>query len=147
MPEFQEVMHLGAVQVYGWLSDYEKRALYDLADVSLVFSKGGSFEVNALESLARGVPVVTSSRGPWTEYVPPFLQVKAGERVKVFEDNAIHVGYGYKVDVEDALNKVHDILENYDDYRARVEEWRSKVLSSEYRWDVVVKRLVEVVGS
>jgi glycosyltransferase involved in cell wall biosynthesis len=146
-PEFQEVMHLGAVQVYGWLSDYEKMALYDLADVTLVFSRGGGFELSALESLARGVPVVASSKGSWTDYVPRFLQVKVGERVKVFEDNAIHVGYGCKVDVEDALNKIHDILENYDDYRARVEEWRSKVLSSEYRWDVVAKRLVEVVSS
>jgi glycosyltransferase involved in cell wall biosynthesis len=146
-PEFQEVMHLGAIQVYGWLSDYEKRALYDLADVTLMFSRGGAFELPALESLARGVPVVTSNRGSWTDYVPPFLQVKAGERVRVFEDNVIHVGYGYKIDVEDALNKIHDILENYDDYRARVEEWKSKVLMDEYRWDVVAKRLVDVVSS
>jgi len=144
---FQEVMHLGAIQIYGWLSDYEKMALYDLADVTLMFSRGGAFEINALESLARGVPVVTSNRGSWTDYVPPFLQVKAGERVRVFEDNAIHVGYGYKVDVEDALNKIHDILENYDDYRARVEEWRFKVLFNEYRWDLVAKRLVGVVSS
>jgi glycosyltransferase involved in cell wall biosynthesis len=43
------------------------------------------------------------------------------------------------------LNKIHDILDNYDDYKARVEEWRSKVLSSEYRWDVIAKRLVDVV--
>jgi glycosyltransferase involved in cell wall biosynthesis len=122
-------------------------ALYDLADVTLMFSRGGGFELSALESLARGVPVVTSNIGSWTDYVPQFLQVKAGERVKVFESNAIHVGYGYKVDVESALDKINDILENYDDYRARVEEWRSKVLSSEYRWDVVAKRLVEVIGS
>jgi glycosyltransferase involved in cell wall biosynthesis len=142
---FQEVMHLGTVQVYGWLSEYEKMALYDLADVTLVFSRGGGFEHNALESLARGVPVVTSNSGSWTDYVPPFLQVKAGERVRVFEHNAVHVGYGYKVDVEDALNKIHDILENYDDYRARVEEWRSKVLKSEYRWDIIAKRLVETI--
>jgi glycosyltransferase involved in cell wall biosynthesis len=144
-PAFQEVMHLGTVQVYGWLSEYEKMALYDLADVTLVFSRGGGFEHNALESLARGVPVVTSNSGSWTDYVPQFLQVKAGERVKVFEHNAIHVGYGYKVDVEDALNKIHDILENYDDYRARVEEWRSKVLFNEYRWDIIAKRLVETI--
>jgi glycosyltransferase involved in cell wall biosynthesis len=144
-PEFQEVMHLGVVQVYGWLSEYEKMALYDLADVTLVFSRGGGFEHNALESLARGVPVVTSNRGSWTDYVPRFLQVRAGERVRVFEHNAIHVGYGYKVDVEDALNKIHDILENYDDYKARVEEWRSKVLASEYRWDIIADKLVKVV--
>jgi Glycosyltransferase len=146
-PAFQEIMHLGAIQIYGWLSDYEKMVLYDMADVTLTFTRGGGFEMNALESLARGVPVITSDRGSWTEYVPPFLQVKAGEKVKVFEDNSIHVGYGYKVDVEDALNKVHDILENYDDYKARVEEWRQKVLASEYRWDIVAKRLVEIVNS
>jgi glycosyltransferase involved in cell wall biosynthesis len=147
MPEFQEVMHLGAIQVYGWLSEYEKTALYDLADITLMFSRGGGFEVNALESLARGTPVVTSNIGSWTDYVPPYLQVRVGEKVKVFEDNAIHVGYGYRVDVEATLDKINDILENYDDYKARVEEWRSKVLKNEYRWDVVAKRLVEVVGS
>jgi hypothetical protein len=79
--------------------------------------------------------------------VPPFLQVKAGEKVKVFDGNAIHVGYGYRVDVEGALGKIHDILESYDDYKARVEEWRSKVLKSEYRWDVIAKRLIETIGS
>jgi glycosyltransferase involved in cell wall biosynthesis len=145
MPEFQEVMLSGAIQVYGWLSDYEKRALYDLADVTLMFSRGGGFEVNALESLARGVPVVTSNVGSWTDYVPPYLQVRVGERVKVFEDNVIHVGYGHRVDVESALDKINDILDNHDDYKAKVEEWRQKVLMSEYRWDVVVKRLVETI--
>jgi glycosyltransferase involved in cell wall biosynthesis len=143
-PEFQEVMHLGAIQVYGWLSEYEKMALYDLADITLMFSRGGGFEVNALESLARGVPVVTSNVGSWTDYVPSYLQVKVGERVRVFEDNAIHVGYGYKVDVESAVDRIHDILDNYDEYRGRVGEWRHKVLFSEYRWDRVALMLADV---
>jgi glycosyltransferase involved in cell wall biosynthesis len=133
--------------VVGWLSDFDKMALYDLADITLMFSIGGGFEVNALESLARGVPVVTSSKGSWTDYVPPFLQVKTGEKVKVFDNNPIHVGYGYKVDVEDALNKIHDILENYDDYKARTEEWRQKVLFNEYRWDIIAEKLVKVIHS
>ena len=143
--EFQEVMSLGALQVYGWLSDYEKMVLYDLADVTLNFSQGGGFELNCLESLARGVPCVASGWGSWTDYVPEFLQVKVGRRVKVFEDNAIHVGYGYAVDVEDALNKIHTILEDYEEYKAKVEEWRGR-LAREYRWDVVVQRLVDVAG-
>jgi glycosyltransferase involved in cell wall biosynthesis len=144
-PAFQEVMHMGAVQVYGWLNDYEKMALYDLTDITLVFSRGGGFEVNALESLARGVPVITSNKGSWTDYVSPFLLVKAGEKVKVFEGNAIHVGYGYKVDVEDAFNKIHDILENYDEYKAKTEEWRQKVLFNEYRWDLIAQKLVNII--
>jgi glycosyltransferase involved in cell wall biosynthesis len=146
-PAFQEVMHLGAIQVYGWLSEYEKMALYDLADVTLVFSRGGGFEHNALESLARGVPVVTSNRGSWTDYVPQFLQVKAGERVRVFEGNVIHVGYGYRVDVESALDKINDILDNYEDYKAKVREWRDKVLVNEFRWDLIANKLASLVLS
>jgi glycosyltransferase involved in cell wall biosynthesis len=144
---FQEVMHLGAIQVYGWLNNYEKMALYDLADITLMFSRGGGFEVNCLESLAREVPCVASYWGSWKDYLPPFLGVKTGEKVKVFENNAIHVGYGYKVDVEDALNKIHNILDNYDEYKARVEEWRQKVLKNEYRWDIIAEKLVKIIYS
>jgi glycosyltransferase involved in cell wall biosynthesis len=146
MPEFYEVMHLGAIQIHGWLSEYEKMALYDLADITLMFSRGGGFELSALESLARGVPAIASNIGSWVDYIPDFLLVRAGERVKVFENNAIHVGYGYKVDVMDAVDKIHDILENYDDYRARVEEHRLKVLSKEYRWDEIAVKLVDVIS-
>jgi len=133
------------IQIYGWISDYEKIALYDAADIVLGFTRGGSFELNFLESLARGIPVVTSDWGPWTEYVPRFLQAKRGERVRVLPESTIHIGYGYKVDVEDALNKIHDILENYEDYKARVEEWRRKVLMNEYRWDIIAEKIVEVI--
>jgi len=144
-PAFQEVMHLGAIQVYGWLNDYEKMALYDLADITLMFSRGGGLEVNCLESLTREVPCVASYWGSWKDYLPPFLGVKTGENVKVFPDNAIHVGYGYKVDVEDALNRIHDILENYDEYKAKTEGWRQKVLINEYRWDIIAEKLVSVI--
>jgi glycosyltransferase involved in cell wall biosynthesis len=133
------------IQIFGWIDDYEKIALYDSADITLMFTRGGAFEINALESLARGIPVVTSDWGPWTEYVPRFLQAKRGERVRVLPESTIHTGYGYKVDVEDALNKIHDILENYEDYKARVEEWRRKVLMNEYRWDIIAERIVEVI--
>jgi glycosyltransferase involved in cell wall biosynthesis len=133
--------------VIGWLNEFDKMALYDLADITLMFSIGGAFEINCLESLARGVPCVASSWGSWRDYLPPFLGVKTGEKVKVFENNPIHVGYGYKVDVEDALNKIHDILENYDEYKAKTEEWRKKVLFNEYRWDIIAQKLVKVIQS
>jgi len=133
--------------VVGWLGEFDKMALYDLADITLMFSRSGSFEMAGLESLARGVPCVASYWGSWKDYLPPFLGVKTGERVKVFESNAIHVGYGYKVDVEDALNKIHDILENYDEYKARTEEWRKKVLFNEYRWDLIAKKLIDIISN
>ncbi|MGC9012738.1 MAG: hypothetical protein ACP5VX_07265, partial [Thermogladius sp.] len=61
--------------------------------------------------------------------------------------NIFHVGKGYTVDVEDAVSKVLDLLDNYDEYRARVLEWREKVLKPRFRWDVVAQRLLEVVSN
>lgn len=144
--EHFQVADLGAINVYGWLSDYEKMVLYDAVDVTLNFSRGGGFELNCLESLARGVPCIASDWGSWTDYVPPFLRVRRGRRVQPLPGNAIHSGYGYAVDVEDALNKLHNILDNLDDYKARTLEWREKVLSSEYRWDVVASRLLQIIN-
>jgi glycosyltransferase involved in cell wall biosynthesis len=141
--EFQDVMPLGAIEVYGFLSEYEKMCLYDLADITLCFSRGGGFEHNALESLARGIPVITSDWGSWTDYVPQFLQARRGRKVIVLPNNAIHVGYGYTIDVESALDKAHDILDNYEEYKAKVDEWRQKVLVKEYNWEVVARRIVE----
>ncbi len=147
MPELEELLLLGIIQVYGWLTEREKMALYDLADVALMFSVGGAFELNGLESLARGVPAVAVDWGPWTEYIPPFLRVKPGERVRPLPDSDVHVGYGYAVDVEDAVAKVENILDNYYEYRARVDEWRWRVLYPQYRWDVVAKLLTSVISA
>jgi len=145
VPDLAELAPLGIVQVYGWLKDVEKMALYDLADITLLFSVGGAFELNGLESLARGVPAVAVDWGPWTEYIPPFLRVKPGERVRPLPDSNVHVGYGYAVDVKDAVAKIEDILDNYIEYRAKTDEWRQNVLYKEYRWDVVARRLIDVV--
>jgi len=143
--EYQQIMDLGAINIYGWLTDYEKMLLYDLADITLNFSRGGGFELNCLESLARGVPCIANEWGSWTDYVPKFLQVKRGRKVKPLPNNAIHVGYGYTVDVDDAVAKINDILDNYDEYKARVEDYRKNVLAKTYRWDIIAWKLYEII--
>jgi glycosyltransferase involved in cell wall biosynthesis len=143
--EFMEVAHLGAIEVYGWLDEVSKMALYDLADVTLVLSRGGAFELNALESLARGVPAITTDYGGFTDYVPDFLRARRGERVPVLPGNAIHVGYGYKADVDDVLDKLHRVLDDAGEYRAKVLEWRDRVLRPRYRWDIIAGEIIEVV--
>jgi len=145
MPELNNLVSLGIVQIYGWLTELEKMALYDLADITLMFSTGGAFEINGLESLARGVPVVAVNWGPWTEYIPPFLRIKPGDRVRPLPNNDVHVGYGYAVDVEDAVAKLEDILDNYHEYKDKVDEWRWEVLYPQYKWDVVAKILIDVI--
>ena len=145
--EYQQVMQYGCINLYGWLTDYEKMVLYDLADVVLNFSVGGGFELNCLEALARGVPCIANEYGSWTEYVPEFLRVKKGRKVQPLPNNAIHIGYGYTVDVDHAEQKLNEVLDNIDEYKAKTLEWRDKVLAKEYRWDVVAKKLYEAIMS
>ncbi|RLG74737.1 MAG: hypothetical protein DRO12_06515, partial [Thermoprotei archaeon] len=54
-------------------------------------------------------------------------------------------GYGYTIDVEKALDKAHEILDNLDDYRARVREYAQKVLKSRFRWDLIADELIKIV--
>jgi len=143
--EYQQTMHLGCINIYGWISETDKMALFDLADITLNFSRGGGFELNCLESLARGTPCIASDYGSWTDYVPSYLLIKRGKKVQPLPNNVLHSGYGYTVDVEDALNKVHEILDNIEEYKCRVLEWRERVLKKEFRWDVVAKKIVEVL--
>jgi len=142
--EYQQVMDLGAINIYGWLSETDKIALYDISDIVLNFSRGGGFEHTCLEALARGVPCVSSDYGSWTDYVPKFLQVRRGRKVQPLPGNKIHVGYGYTVDVDSAVDKIHDILDNLQEYKAKVLEWREKVLRKEYRWDRIARKLIEI---
>jgi len=150
MPELEEVedriKKMEIIHVFGWASDYEKMFLYDSADITLLFSRAGAFEINCLESLARGTPCIAHDKGSWVDYLPEFLRVKTGEKIKIFERNIMHTGYGYKIDVENAVDKIHDILDNYDDYKAKVEEYRQKVLYNEYRWDYIVEKMIKIIG-
>ena len=143
--EYFQVASLGAINIYGWLTDYEKMVLYDTVDITLNFSRGGGFELNCLESLARGVPCIASNWGSWTDYVPPFLRIRTGRKVQPLPGNIIHSGYGYTVDIEDALNKLHTVLDNIEEYKAKTEEWRQRVLYHEYRWDIIGEKLVNLI--
>jgi hypothetical protein len=77
--------------------------------------------------LARGIPIIAHRKGPWAEYAPEWCLVPEALRVKVFADNAIHVGYGYTIDVEKAVDLAHVMLDNLDEYKARTKEYAQQV--------------------
>lgn len=143
--ELKLLKMLGIINIYGWLSEAEKMSLYDVSDIYALFSRGGGFELNGLEALVRGVPVIAHGKGSWADYVPDFLRVPYKNRVVVLQDNPIHDGYGYTIDVEKAVDKACHILDNLDDYKARVREHAQKVLKNKFRWDLVADRLIEIV--
>jgi len=125
-----------------WLID-----LYDVADLVLLPSRGGSFEMSGLEALGRGVPVLMPNVGAWTEYTPPgldrYLWAKTKKMVPVLPGNEIHDGLGAEWDPDDACVKFLLIYNNYKEVRAKVQEgidWIKK----NYTWEAIKPRLWQI---
>lgn len=91
--------------------------LYRIADVLLMPSRGGGFELNGLEALTQGIPVVAADIGPWTEYMCDEAKkylAKTARFVPVLPGNPIHVGKGPELDVNDAVEKTLQALDRTD---------------------------------
>ena len=140
------VRKLGGIVVAGWLTEEQKMELYDLADIYLLFSRGGGFELNGLEALARGVPVIAGKGGSWEDYTPRWLLVDSKPCPYVLKDNPIHVGSGVEVDIEKAVDLACRILDNLDDYKARVLEYRDRHLKGRFTWDKIARQILDIIN-
>jgi len=131
-----------AFAVKGRLGWSQIRALYDSADILLMPSRGGSFELNGLEALARGLPVLATEGGAWCEYMEGYgVLVKSVANPVVLPASEFHAGRGVEMDVEEAVDKLCDIINNLDDYKARVAEFPR----GEWTWDVTRQKLKKLV--
>jgi len=136
-----------AVNVHGFFDDEVKRAIYDLSDIVLVLSRGGGFELCALEALARRVPVVTGDWGPFLDYVPREMRVPARDRAPVFRGNLFHTGLGYVADVAAAVEKIIDILDHRSWYVELAQSWTENVIRENFTWRVIARRLKDIIFS
>ena len=127
-----------------WLSDIEKIALYDIADATLLFSRHGAFEINGLESLSRGIPCLAHDAGAWVDYEDKHFLIKRGKKVKVFDNNPFHEGFGYTVDVDDAVAKINEVLDNLDEYKLIAEDHRQR-LKEKFVWDKIAEDIVKMI--
>jgi len=139
------IRKLGGIIVSGWLSEEQKRELYDIADIYLLFTRGGGFELNGLEALVRGNVVLAADQGSWVDYMPKFGLVPSRESPYVLKDNAIHCGKGREIIIERAVDKICEIADNLDDYKARVREHVDRFLRHRFTWEAVGKQLYDIL--
>jgi len=131
-----------------WLSTKDLVALYDAVDIVVVPSRGGGFELNALEALARGRIVITSEWYPIQEYCEPCIKCKSRGRVKIFPSNTaeglLHDGYGIDPDPNDFTEKLLYAIEHKDDLLPRFEEYKH-VIREKYSFDSIKSSLIDFV--
>jgi glycosyltransferase involved in cell wall biosynthesis len=122
-------------------------AMYKLADVYLLPSRGGSFELNCLEALVAGVPCVSTEGGAWEEFYDEHtrhLLVKSRDRPVVLPGNRIHVGRGVEMDVDSAVEKVLAVLDNLSEEKAKVRA-SLDYLREKFSYDAVREQIINVV--
>lgn len=134
--------------VSGWLSEDDLVDLYDVVDAVVVPSRGGGFELNALEALARGKPVIVSSWPAFDDYCRQCLRVRSRRMVEVFGPydvaSRVHDGRGVDPDPADLAEKMKYVVNAYDDVLRRYRPIFEYV-RREYNWKRIGDRLEKLV--
>jgi glycosyltransferase involved in cell wall biosynthesis len=130
----------------GWLTDQQKIELFDLCDLYFLSSRGGAFEHPALEALARGEIVLGAKGGSWEDYLPNWALLPSKKSGQVLPYNPIHDGYGVELDIDKAVDRALEILNNLDEYKARVREHISTHVKQNFLWDKIGLQLRDVVS-
>jgi len=145
-PYLGRLLSLRTIEVAGWFSYDKLRLLYDLCDICLVPSRGGGFEWNALEAMARGLVTLVPNAGCFLDYAEKAVRIRIARKVKVFENNPIHVGRGYEVDIDDFYSKLRDVIENLDEYRIRAAK-NARKIRAKYYWCRIGDRLFNILSN
>jgi len=131
---------LRMIEIAGFFSKQHLAQLYDLCDIVLVPSRGGGFELNALEAIARGRPTLVTAAGCFLDYIDFAIPIRVKGKAKIFEDNPIHVGYGYEPDENDLAQKVLEVLDHYDEYQERFTK-NAAIVRQQYSWNAICCKL------
>ena len=129
------------ISITGWLDDKELKMLYDICDICISPSRGGGFELNALEAASRGIPTLVTNGGCFKDLINYFIPIRLSNKVvQPLPGNTVHIGYGYEVDKNDLEEKIIDTIN-------RLEYWEhhfknnSKEIREKYSWRNISKIL------
>jgi len=134
--------------VSGWLSEDDLVDLYDAVDAVVVPSRGGGFELNALEALARMKPVIVSSWPAFDDYCRQCLRVRSRRLVEIFGPfdvaSRVHDGRGVDPDPADLAEKLKFVTNAYDTV-LRMYRPIFEFVRREFTWKRIGERLERLV--
>lgn len=130
-----------SVCIDSWLSDNDLVALYDSCDICLSPSRGGGFELNALEAVSRGVPTLVPNGGCFTDLMDYYIPVGLSDKsVQSLPGNTIHTGSGCQVSMDEFESKLIDTINRLDHWKERSKR-NTKEIREKYSWGNTAKML------
>lgn len=135
------------VLVDEWLSNKDLVKLYDLCDICLVPSRGGGWEMNAMEAASRGLVTLAPNAGCFLDMKDYLIMVDVDKDkiIKPLPQNPIHIGNGYEIDMNNFESKLLDVINNLGKYKETFES-RSFEVRKKYSWRVIVNQLDDVLS-
>jgi len=121
--------------------------MYRISDLYLLPSRGGSFELNGLEAFISKIPVIATKNGAWEEYFPNALKdllVNSCDFPTVLPGNPIHIGKGVQMCTNEAIDKILEVIDKLDEYKAKIEENYNFWLKN-FGYNAVKKQLLNAV--
>jgi glycosyltransferase involved in cell wall biosynthesis len=140
----KKMRSLRLIEIPTWLSESELRQLYDVCDMLLVPSRGGGFELNALEGLARGIPTLAPNAGCFTDYIQYAIPLPVVGNPKVFPDNPIHVGNGWETSVDQLAHMIHQVLGSMETWKEKADA-NAPIIRQKYSWTTVCNSLFDLL--
>jgi glycosyltransferase involved in cell wall biosynthesis len=140
----KKFMRLRSVQVKGWISEGDLRQLYDVCDMLVVPSRGGGFELNGLEGIARGLPTLVPNDGCFLDYIDYAVPLKVTGHPIIFPNNPIHTGRGFETDVDQLVQGILRVYGNLASHKEKAEE-ASRTVRERYSWKAVCSNLVTLL--
>ncbi len=136
-----------SMYISGWLTEEDIIRLYDTADILLSPSRGGGYEHNVCEGLARGLVAVTSDWPAILEHAEPYALVtkNTGKKVKPLYNNPIHTGYGTDPDPEHFHEQIEYAIDNLDSLKKKGRCY-AKEIRKKYSWKNTAKRIAEILA-
>ncbi len=132
-----------SICIDSWLSDNDLVALYDSCDICLSPSRGGGFELNALEAVSRGIPTLVPNGGCFTDLMNYFIPVNLSDKtIQSLPGNTIHIGSGCQIDMDNFEDKLTDTINKLDYWRDHSKSM-TKEIREKYSWMNTAKILDE----
>jgi glycosyltransferase involved in cell wall biosynthesis len=129
-----------------WLEDYKIEELMSICDIFLLTSRGGGFEHPPLLAMSKAEVVIGARGGAWEDYIPQWLLIDSHESLQLLPGNPIHDGVGVEIEVEKAVDKLHEIIDNMDEYKSRIAEYVNEKITEELTWSKIGLKLKEIIG-
>lgn len=116
----RECPGVNGIGLRDWMDINDMKLLYDTCDICICPSRGGGFELNALEAASRGMPTLVPNGGCFLDYIDYLIPINLNDKkFQLFIGNPIHVGNGFEADIDDFEEKLTYVINNIEEYKIR----------------------------